>query len=76
VIAGVVGLKKFAFDVWGDTVNTASRLETASAPGKINMSAEFRRQLPAEAVLRSGRRDFCEEQRRAGDIFSECDLML
>ncbi len=36
--AGVVGLKKFAYDIWGDTVNTASRMETASEPGKVNVS--------------------------------------
>lgn len=36
--AGVVGVKKFAYDIWGDTVNTASRMETASEPGKVNVS--------------------------------------
>ena len=38
VIAGVVGRKKFAYDIWGDTVNTAARLEQESEPGKINIS--------------------------------------
>jgi adenylate cyclase len=38
VIAGIVGVKKFAFDIWGDTVNTASRMENSSEPGKINLS--------------------------------------
>ncbi len=36
--AGVVGLKKFAYDIWGDTVNTASRMESASEPGQVNVS--------------------------------------
>ena len=38
VVAGVVGVKKFAYDVWGDTVNIASRVENESKPGKVNVS--------------------------------------
>jgi class 3 adenylate cyclase len=37
-VAGVIGLKKFIYDVWGDTVNTASRLESAGVPGRIQVS--------------------------------------
>ncbi len=37
-ISGVVGYKKYTFDIWGDTVNIASRMEKAGAPGKINIS--------------------------------------
>lgn len=40
VVSGVVGSKKFAYDIWGDTVNTAARLESHSEPGKINISEE------------------------------------
>ncbi len=38
LVAGVIGEKKFAYDVWGDTVNMASRMESNGAPGKINIS--------------------------------------
>ncbi len=38
VVAGVVGLNKFAYDVWGATVNIAARMETASESGRINIS--------------------------------------
>jgi class 3 adenylate cyclase len=38
LMAGVIGQKKFAYDVWGDTVNTASRMESSGVPGKINIS--------------------------------------
>jgi len=39
VVAGIVGVNKFAYDIWGSTVNTASRLETAGEPNKINISS-------------------------------------
>jgi adenylate cyclase len=38
VIAGVIGHRKFAYDIWGDTVNAASRLESAAVPGSIQVS--------------------------------------
>ncbi len=38
VVAGIVGIKKYAYDIWGDTVNTAARMEQNSEPGKINIS--------------------------------------
>lgn len=38
VVAGIVGVKKFQYDIWGDTVNTASRMESSGRPGMINIS--------------------------------------
>ena len=47
-VAGVIGLKKFIYDVWGDTVNTASRMESTGVPGRLQVTAETRERL-AEA---------------------------
>ncbi len=39
VVAAVIGIKKFAYDIWGDTVNIASRMESQGVPGKIQVTA-------------------------------------
>jgi len=45
VVAGIIGEAKFAFDLWGDAVNTASRMESHGEAGKIHVSEEFVRNL-------------------------------
>ena len=45
VVAGVVGIQKFAFDIWGATVNLASRMESSGVPGAINISSDLAAQV-------------------------------
>ena len=51
VTAGVIGRAKFAFDVWGDTVNTASRMESQGAANKIRVTDEVRNALADSYVF-------------------------
>jgi adenylate cyclase len=51
VVAGVIGKRKFIYDLWGDTVNTASRMESHGVPGRIQVSDATRRQLDESFVL-------------------------
>jgi class 3 adenylate cyclase len=45
VLAGVIGTRKFAYDIWGDTVNVASRMESHGLPGHLQVSDDVRRAL-------------------------------
>lgn len=48
VVAGIVGVKKFAYDIWGDTVNTAARMEQTGKPGKVNISEPTFQQIKSD----------------------------
>jgi len=50
-VAGVIGIKKFVYDIWGDTVNTASRMESSGEPGRIQLSEQAAAQLDDAFVL-------------------------
>ncbi|MGK7890968.1 MAG: VanZ family protein [Leptolyngbyaceae cyanobacterium] len=51
VVAGVIGTKKFIYDLWGDTVNLASRMESHGQPGTIQVSQAVRDRLQATHIL-------------------------
>jgi class 3 adenylate cyclase len=51
LVAGVIGKRKYAYDIWGDSVNVASRMESTSLPGEIQISADTRQLLPPEFAV-------------------------
>ena len=48
VVAGVIGKRKFIYDMWGDTVNTASRMESSGVPGEIQITRDLNELLKNE----------------------------
>ena len=51
VVAGVIGKNKFAFDIWGDAVNLAARLEELGEPGRVNISSATAEALDNQFTL-------------------------
>jgi class 3 adenylate cyclase len=56
LVAGVIGRQRLAFDIWGETVNIAARLQSASAPGRILVSDRVRRACPGQFLFGRNRR--------------------
>ena len=51
VVAGIIGTRKFSYDLWGDTVNIASRMESNGVPGRIHVTREVYEKLKDEFVF-------------------------
>ncbi len=63
VVAGVVGTRKFAFDVWGDTVNLGSRMESGGSPNHINVSAAVHQRIKDFFVMECRGRILTKEKK-------------
>ena len=69
VMAGVIGTRKFAYDVWGDTVNIASRIEAASQPNRVLISATTAKHLGNDFTLDGPHNIETKEHRMVGTFF-------
>ncbi|HSM01935.1 MAG TPA: adenylate/guanylate cyclase domain-containing protein [Acidimicrobiia bacterium] len=54
VMAGIIGTRKYVYDVWGDTVNTASRLQTTAPPGTVHLTRAVAERLDPAAFIVEG----------------------
>ena len=52
VVSGIVGSRQYLYDIWGDTVNTAQRIEAGGEVGRVNVSAAARAALPPDYATR------------------------
>lgn len=74
LVAGIVGIKKFAYDIWGDTVNVASRMETNGEAGEVNISAATY-ELVKDQFKCKYHGDFRESANAIGMYFVEGELV-
>ena len=68
ITAGVIGIKKYCFDIWGDTVNVASRMDVTGIPGRIQLSATTRQMLSGVALTLDGTNNVEFEARGLVDV--------
>ena len=66
VVAGVIGTERLQYDIWGDTVNVASRMESTGEPGRIHVSEAFADVLGSSAFQAKDDRHFVVTMR--GDV--------
>ena len=60
VVAGVIGLNKFIYDIWGDTVNVASRMESCCTPGHIRFTDSVRKNLEKHHISFDYKKEECD----------------
>ena len=68
-MAGVIGTRKFAYDVWGDTVNIASRIEAAGEPNRVLISAVTAKHLEKDFKLNGPHQIEAKEHRIIDTFF-------
>src|SRR5262245_2294434 len=73
VMAGVIGTRKFAYDVWGDTVNIAARLEAAAQPNRVLASAATVKGLGSDYSFDGPHKIDTKEGRVLEAFFVSCD---
>jgi class 3 adenylate cyclase len=72
-MAGVIGTRKFAYDVWGDTVNIAARLEAAAQPNRVLASAATVKGLGSDYSFDGPHKIDTKEGRVLEAFFVSCD---
>ena len=76
VVAGVIGRKRFLYDLWGDAVNTASRMESHGAPGRIQITRATYELLDGRVRVRAARHDLRQGQGRDRGVVPQAFALI